>query len=501
MGKNKSIYENLTEFYNKNEPNFLIIEDILYKDFDIPHKITKDTIKNMLSEAFDNSRMTNLNKYSFLKSFLIYYGVMFYFLLLSIFGKKDKDKNKIKKVDVIFDYWTLNADKFYKLFYKLLGEHAVGLIITGKNILSKDINNNILIIDTSTSAYSKYFTKAVSLKIFKKQILKFYIYSNLSKKMNFNMVNIILRLLKNIASSRTDMNEVNARVLLSANDNGYNAMRYYFYKENIDKTILIQNGHRQGYLTNCDGDCFTYCDYYIGFGKENIDAQIEMNCSNKLTYGTLNNDILLKTYELNSEKNIYDVLYMEEYIFEKNPRVEPRSYRKNMEYLCRFTREHPKFKVGYRVREPRSNITDKILLKNLQTYDKMLKESNITIDDTEHENSYYAVLNSNVIIYYATTIGVESLGINKKVLNVNIDKLNPKPTFNISDKNEIGMLVDDNYDLFEEKLLYLLENDNDEIDNYYKNKKKSMMNQEENLHEKICNIIEKEIIKSKKSKL
>jgi len=131
--------------------------------------------------------------------------------------------------------------------------------------------------------------------------------------------------------------------------------------------------------------------------------------------------------------------------------------------------------------------------KFAKIYDSIIENSNIVLDEDLSNNSYDAVLKSNIVVFYSSSIGIEALGIGKNILSINFNK---KHFCKLTEEDSIGMLYEKSYELFENKLLFLLDiNNKKKIDTYYQKMKKLYINQKPDLIDRICNIIEKEVNK------
>ena len=491
MDKLNLKYYETKEWYSKNYNELSKIEEYMKNKFNISNKVTHDTICKML--IYNHHKTDSKHKKNnIFRSFIMYYSVVFFFLFLSIFGKKNE--GDIIKSDVSFDLWDTGNHILYDELYNILNKKYNILLLdfTKDNLIRGDVLNN----SKSKKAFDKsehnsFFGKKISFKIAKNLIFQFNSFYKISKKLDYNFIIILLRMIKQIAIYETNVSGIQSKVFISAHDNSFNPLKYYIYKKKINSIFLIQNGYRQGINTNCiHQDCFTYADYYIGFSDENIDLQ-KGQFQNKLTWGS----ILIDQEKIRNKNHqkAYDILFVEQFILDCKYGVSEESYEKCIRLLCEFAKTHKKYKIGYRIRRTRTRIENKTLLNNLNKYENLLSGANIIVDSNLKKTSYQAVLESDIIIHYASTLGVEALAFDKKVLALYSDGYEIPAAFSKND--EIGMLIGYDYTKFEKKLLYLLENDNKIITDYYDDKRKIFMNQKDNLHEEICKLVESEINK------
>jgi len=489
---NKSVYDKVEDLYDQNLKHFKRLENIFENDFNIGYDITRSTVKRMLVESFNYGQKEHLTNYSpSFKKLLFYYIVMIYFLFMSFFGKR---KKSVKKFDVLLENWSgNNFEEFYKRVYnKIFNIYRIAVFDITKEMDKKFFPENCLIVSRNSNHKHRY-SNIISLLILKKQIARYFEYQRLSQNSGIDIINISLRLQRYIAVYNTDTYDLNSKFLISASDNHYNAMRYFIYKKNgINNILLIQNGIRTGEISNSSGDMYTYCDYYLGFGETNIKSQKGMYCPNKLPIGSLRLYDNIR-HEDKSMAIEFDVIFIEQLSLLRTVDFNVDRYMKIIDMLCKFAISNKNYKLSYKTRPNRliRYSANQNMLKHINDIDNKLKEANILIDEKISKNSYEAILKSNVIVYYNSTMGFEAIGLNKKVLCCNLDKQN----FQISTEDEIGSLVDDSYDLFEKKLIHLLNNDNEEIRKYYEMKKLKFMNLKDDPVEKMIEILKKNINK------
>jgi hypothetical protein len=157
------------------------------------------------------------------------------------------------------------------------------------------------------------------------------------------------------------------------------------------------------------------------------------------------------------DKNIeYDILFIEAFITFKTETLNPDDYILCLEYLAKFSIDHPSVRISYRVRKDKRNSEQHKTpneLKYIKLYDDIIKNSNIVMDVNDSVDSYEAMLKSKIIAFYASSMGMEALAIGKTIFSINIDK--KFPAVFSDDDNMIEMHKRD-YGEFESKLMYLL---------------------------------------------
>ena len=159
--------------------------------------------------------------------------------------------------------------------------------------------------------------------------------------------------------------------------------------------------------------------------------------------------------------------------------------------LCEFSVSNPQYRVAYRTRVDRKDLKrhGKRIQRNAAEIDEMLIKSRVMVSDDMMKDSYMEVFKSNVVLFYTSTLGYESLGMDKRVINLNLDKL----TMGLSTEDEIGTLINYNYLDFERKIKYLLDAVGDEVETYYRMKKAEYMNVDKNIVDTIVRTISYEV--------
>jgi len=471
-------YEKVENLYKNNQESFILFEREFLNSFDIPTYIFRDTIKRLLVEAVNkNGKKSFMLNYTYtIKDMFLYYIVMFYFFLLSFFIKK---QNKQKKYDVVFEcelYYDFESN--YKKLYEKI-KHLKVAIFSKIGHLDK---YNLFVFNKKNQIIYDY---EISNIILKTQINKFFIYKKLSVKSNINFINLSLRMMRYIALYESDSKDVFTKCFISAADIYYNSLRYYIYKKNgMENIMLIQSGMKQGKNSTWSVDLYVHCDYYFGYSKYFIDSLCG-NIANKLPIGSVR--LYQETCDL-IPSEVFDIMFVEQMAFvEMEHGHKMSSYLKIVNMLIEFALKHKQYKIVYRIRPLKLSVyfDDKEKMNIINDLYNRLKNANIIIDDYS-ENSYHVLSKSKVIVYYTSTLGFEALGLDKKTLCCNIDK-NENLPFN----DEIGVLVEDNYTVFEKKLLYLLNSKNENIKKYYKEQKLIFQNLDGNPIDKIANIITK----------
>ena len=488
-----STYAMVESCYRSHRESFRVLESVFSADFDIPPSVVRDSIKRILVGAIEDKRyrsevgLVKLHNYNTLYSFFLYHSVMMYFLVLSALGVGNIKKSE--RVDVLFDAADHAYPRFYGLLYEKLINYRIGLFRTSNE---KKLPHRIIGINKIFNAVSiktKFYTKKISLLILKKQFYRWFLYKRLTGVVGLDIVKISLQLQKHIAMFSTDMNGVTAGVIISSFHNAYDPIRYYIYKTKIDSILLIENGiGRTNKGSLCNGECYTYSDWYFYLNKGTNKTDWGLKSSKNICAGSILLDEALDKY--GNKRIYYDILFIEAFITFESMTLSPEDYILCLEYLARFSIEYPKVRIGYRVRKDKreSNVyKNQEQLEYVNRYDAIISNSNILVDYEHSEDSYEAILKSNIIMFYVSSMGIEALAMGKNIFSMNLDKRFPAY---FTSGDSMAVLYDKNYNKFKDKILFLLDLNNKAlIDVFYGRLRNKIVCQEVKLHDKICKIV------------
>jgi hypothetical protein len=475
-------YKEVEGYYLSHRASFFFLEDWLEKDLKIPVNITRDTIKRILIEVISNngSKRHFFKKKNPIFQFIVHYFLFFFFYLIKYFGKKSYDSFSS---DVLFEEF---GNGTFCAFYKGINDKIEGLSV--KRVLfsiNSDASFQEGYLDRSCHLN---FSKDVGVLISSMQKKFFRELRLMSSKTSIDFFYLFWMLIRYVALYETQSSGIKCRFLLSSGDSYYNSLRAYIYRKNgIENIALIQNGLRGGRYINFSSDMYTHCDYYFGYGYKQIDIQSGMQCDYKMPIGSvrLHNETNLPA----SVKIDFNVVYVEGYSKIKDSHFDPEIYNKSVDNLCKFSAKHKQYRVLYVNKNSSRLAADSEDVKFYNKLDKKLFLAGIYSQNSSHSGTVYdAVLSSEVVVYYMTTVGIEALALGKKVLCCNYNKAE----FLLSDKDELGVVVDDSYDAFEEKLLNLIKGIK-KSDQYYNQKKFEFMNQHSDPNGVIADIINNDL--------
>ena len=474
-------YEKIEKYYKKNKIHFSYFENKFYENFGIPKSIMRDTIKGYLLQVVcDNGGLMQLRSYrNLLISIILYPIVVSYFLCLSIFARRPKNV----KVNILYEEWEqvgAHFEQFYKPIYDALLSKKQAIFVTAKDA-SSIYKNSIRLIQRYTKLN---FEKEISRKIVKKYFMfPFLIILKFSIQSKFDYISLYIRILRSMSKFESESRNIEADFLVTAFDNGYNALKYYIYKKNGIKNIIsIQNGGR-GDNTPAGCDMYLYSDYYFSYAEDQVRRMHGLNAKEVIYGGSLPLYTFYKMYQ--GVKEEYDIILIEQMApLDVDGNYKLAVFMKIIENLKKFSIKYNDLRIAYRVRRKRELLQDDFFLP----LDEVLKDSNIIFESFQSKDSYEAVMKSNVVVNYCSSLGFEAIGMNKKVLTCNYDKLDFLPT-----EDSPAVVLEDDYLLFEKKLLYLLRSDYNDLEKIYKNLKLKYMNLSEDSIFKLLSIVNSEI--------
>lgn len=434
-------FEKIEELYQEKHFFFQLLEHDIQKDFQIPQTISKDAIKRFLIDAVDisNSQNEYRGHGKGVTKFILWIGYLFF---IAIFGKT----NKKIDCDILFEEWNgigMHYNRFYYSLHQKLLAYKSMILLTNIDKELYDAPMPVIYRESKIKCDPKIAKKIIYTSFPK--ILKYFF---ISKKQKFNFLLLYLKLIRSIAIFETHSQGVTSEILISANDNGYSALRFFLYKKNgIKNILLLQNGIR-GDMTAIAGDLYIYADYYIAYGSHQLYMLKGLRAKETFAWGSLalsNNIDMMPKLEI-----CYDILFIEQWASSSVPGTfDLDVYLTCVSNLIKFAQLHSDYKIVYRVR-PNLGGNDTLLQK---TYNQLVN-AGIVLENTQSKNSYEAIIKSKMVVTYNSTLGFEALGLKKAVLFCNYDHLNFLP----SQINFFGVITDSSYNTFEEKIFAILQN-------------------------------------------
>lgn len=370
--------------------------------------------------------------------------------------------------DVVFDCWGENKElnklyfeRFYSVLNNILKKSKVAIF--EPNLRKKKSKTISSYYNLEEIHKRSMVSKFIFIRIFKYFTKYIYTIINISIKSNINFVIIFIKILRQYLIHQLNTQNIKCvKYLISAGDNYYTPLMYYIYKKNgVKKIFLIQNGLR---TEEFESSFYISCDLYFSLNMQMKNNYIGLKAYDKINYiGSLRLYNSINDIRFTNEN--YDIVFIEqiaenETLHNKNNSLYPlmENYFLALQYLSNFSSKYKNIKIIYRAKRKEYNENCSTFL---QRRNDIIASSNIILDEEIHNNSYESILDSKIVVYSHSTMGLESISLSKKVLCCNFGKFD----FLLSNNNEIGVIVDEDYELYENKLLYLLENN--EITNIY----------------------------------
>jgi hypothetical protein len=490
----ETLLEKSRNIYTENILINEIVKDISNK-YNIPYENVKTSLIRAILNTLSEPKKINMRRKSpFLKRFIQYYMIMGYFFILTLFGAK----YQFEEADILFDEkFILVNNTWFTTYYEPILSYLSRKKYTCKAFLNPLLRTHIFAkkedtfvypISTVNRKYSYfYFEKKISQKIL---INDFFLFSKLykvSKEIELDFVNIYLRIIRQIAVSESQSKNVSAKFLITAGDHYFNGIHYFIIKKNgIKNIITIQNGLRK---KDTEGACnYFYSDYYLAHNKETAFNYLNNTfCMKKIPIGSFLSGVLFHRFREENLSVYNDILFWHHPVDKlqtqiKFPGTLP-MVKTIIDHLSQFMQEHPQLTLKY---ISKSNVDGNEFYEECK---EKLNYSNVTFEAIYGNDSYKLVYQSRLIVNIWSTMGYESLGFDKKVLHVSYDHLADTLLMQDFIEDNLGSLHEKSYEAFRDRVLYLLNNNNEEIESFYQALKHKYNPTDENPLKIIENII------------
>lgn len=450
-GSRDERFLHVNEILHAHRRAFSAFETIFLKVHSIPRKITRAEIKRRILAQLNGESETSflVRKKKFLASAVIYYACMVYLLIRGLIGRSS---NQVS-IPVLFDVWSQGCGSFYEEIACKLPPEAIGILLYD-NENDRFVTQNSLKYSVRVHrTYSKSFSRFAAWTVFRNHWCRFFFYWRLSESTQLDFVDMALRFFSSIATHLTTVEGLDVQVLVSANDNGFNPLRYHLYRSNgIGKIVLLQNGGRVNLIAHYNYNIFS--DFYAGWSIERLDQFVEMNCKNKCPIGSI---MLAKSLNTIGEKisTQYDLLFIEQVYNgeESNGSPTHRTYLEVLNNVVRFAAKHQQFIVGYCMRPGRETSERQDYCDEI---DQILRGSRVQIINAERGESYVHITNARLIVACDSSMRLEALMMRKPVISCNYTKYRYDYVCSISE--QIAILEDQSFQAFEKRTLYILDN-------------------------------------------
>lgn len=429
------------EVYRKHAQAFSALENIFFDAHAIPQEITRDAIKQRILGA-QNRELYSLwltRPRSGIASLAWHMATMFYLMRFALNGHASKSAS----VDVLFDAWSRNSGDFYGGIINAIPSRSVGAFgpfVSAVNGIS-DANKFYRATDR--------VSPRVAWHVIRTHFALWWKYFSLSKASGVDIHDLALRLCLEVAKHVSCIAGISAKVLISANDNGYSPYRSWLYRASgINKIFLIQNGARVELAAYHSS--YIHCDYYFGWSWHRLKKFTEMRCGNKISIGSSRLTNFLETKNAQLASLAYDVLFIEQVYGSSSSRHFV--YMNFLQHLVRYASERPWLKVAYCCRPLRA-AEDAVAIKNI---DSILGGSGIVVLEANSSvSSYEKILNTRVVAACDSSLRFEAVLLGKMILSCS-DRVE-RFDYIVQDSDPHFVVSTDKYEAFSEKLDFLLD--------------------------------------------
>lgn len=494
--KHNNHFNKFYKFYNENLQDLEIVFVKLSNKYDIPFDIVKNALLKEIQMSFgDKSKERVFDKKCITKNFFKYYSVLifiFFNSLLSLFTRK-----KVKRVDVFYEeLWDKGSlySRFYTYIDNYIGNYTKALLLTSvsnhKKTDSINIEKNIHEI-VDIRRFNNYYDFQIAIKIIKNEFFYFLKLNKVTKKVNLDLITIYLKVLRKILIYSTQTKNIESKVIVAAADYYWNPLKYFIFKKKCGEVILLQHNYKVQKANHIQ-TLFIACDYFFAHSSKALDSfkYYEDDKKQKLIFNGLYakeriaiGSIQLSPYVKEEYNKDIDILIIHQTVdhnfgitWKGLDQAELiRSYYKLLENLSNYLEENKNLNVFYIYKGIESCDTrDEKLIKKAEI---ILSGKNVKFTPAYGHKTFNLVSRTNIMINMYSSVGIEALGLNTKVLWVNYN--NVCDIFSYEKYHEdIDTLIDDSYGYFKQKIDTLLENTK-EVDGFYKQLKQRDMNIQE----------------------
>lgn len=482
--KNKIFKKSLKQ-YNENLESYQQLLNYIRVRYDMPKSYLENQIKKDIYNIYTAGLEESYFGYKVNVKEYIYVTIFYLYLLLSLpFSFVYYFFIKKKKFDIIYEEIWPGHTSTYKRFYiyidKFLNKYNSLLLICPlfkplKKLKITDEYKYKKFINRGLSNYLFYYLDI--LNVLKNDLFTIYTLLYDSKKANINLIIMYLRIIRRLLFYKAQTYNISSTVLVGANDYYWNPTKYYIFKNNGFKNIiLLQHNYKHEIDVN---SLYIYCDIYFADSKNALSVSEYIIAQEKHAIGNLQLSPFIE-----DKKNIeYDIFVVHhpiksaQYDYESGLNKDKVLYNYEifLNFLETFAYKNPNITILYVSKTFKDNRIN-YFNENKQRLEKF---ENIKCITTYGKETYRYMNNSKVLINHFSSLGVQSYGLDLRVLWMNLDNLLDDLGLPNLEEN-IDVLIEAKYDVFESKLLNLLHNNSGEMKEFVKNKKELYMYIKEN---------------------
>ena len=484
-------WQSVYTLYTSHINIFSFIINRVHKRYGMDVTTARDAVLyELISSYYEPSHRKVLHERKPFKWFFVYLFFLIGVLCSGIINFFFTLFQKNEKIDILYDeMWSENS--WYNRFYKYIdaeieSDYSKALLYAHPGI-TKDlfgIKVNGWSGKIINRRYKSFlFHPRLSCSIFLKEFSFIWPLLKLSK--NINIFFFYLRLLKRLLIYSSQIENVNATVLIAAGDYYWNPLKYHAYKKSISNIMLIQHNYKNEYLYN---RLFQYCDHYFAHSQTAIDKLEGMPFSKKHAIGSFQ---LIPFLQPTNPS--YDILFVSQQVYDNYQNTLPsldqdkliKQHNILMDNFKMYLLENPNMrclyitKPSYLSREPALSLEEEFKdIKNLQFL------------EAYGEKMFDLISKSKLIINMYSSIGFEAYGLNKKVLWINYDHCCSAMKYDTEEEALHILIADNSYDTFKKRVNLLL-SENSEVNEHYQSLKEKYMNIQKNPAKITADIIEK----------
>lgn len=436
----------------------------------------------------------SLNRFKWSIIYITTFAGIFFSGLASLFIIQKK-----QRLNLLFEE-MFPKDGWNKRFYRYITEKIIHMpldkaIFYTHPGIAKDIFNTSIEQwdgDVINRRYSSLFFgfKESSLIIYKDLFFICHLFK-LSK--NLNVTYIYLRIIRKYLLYSSQIKNIEADIIISAGDYYWNPIKYFVYKRKIDHIILLQHNFKNEYLHN---RLFQYCDIYYAHSDQAIEKLEGISFAHKYSIGSFQ----LIPYIKNDEPIVYDIMFINQTVNDDLkdswPYLDQKklidSYYILIENFQHILEKFPSYNAIYVAKRGHLDSEPSLTVK-----ERLHHLPNIKFMSAYGPETFELIKKSKLIINMYSSIGFEAYGLNRKVLWINYNRCCDVFKYDTEEESLHTLISNSSYEVFEERVNYLL-SENEDIDTHYKKLKEKYMNVQENPAKIIANKISK-ILKNKKS--
>jgi hypothetical protein len=324
--------------------------------------------------------------------------------------------------------------------------------------------------------YNIFFNTRLAFKVFFSDFFYFFTLSQY-KTNGLDLSVLYIKLLRKMLIYTTQGSFLDTKILISASDYYWNPYKYYFFKKmGVKNIFLIQHNFVGDYITN---NFYLSCDYYFAHSQLAIEKKMGFYTKNQLAIGSLQ----LCPF-LNHQMPIqYDLLIIDQpvhdlYMVKSRDKGDKNDIITHYNLLLNNIKDYLlKNKTINAIYISKPGAMSKDTFSSIHTLFKDV--GNITFKETYGKVTFDYINQSKLLINMYSSAGIEAYGLDKKVLWVNYNNSCDVFKYDLEDEDLHVLIHNTSSEVFEEKVDFLL-SENEETNQHYKKLKEKYMNIQEN---------------------